>query len=257
MPSFLSDNFVLVLVVVMLCAGGLGGAVNHFFAQEGQVSGSIFGRAMLVGIAAAFMVPLFLNMISSNLLDQIRGPDGSSGDPIKLLVFAGFCLVAAVSSRAFIRTISDRLMSEIKEVKHDTVQAKNDAAQANVVAGQAKTEAVRATATAGEALQTAQLVVEPGGDDDDAPETAAVAPPAPPQVTHDERKVLQAFKESRFVLRSAHGLATASQLPRSNIYEILSKLEARQLVGERMGQKSAKWYITQKGLDALATAEAS
>ena len=35
----------------------------------------------------------------------------------KFLVFAGFCLVAAISSRAFIKTLSDRILKEATEAK--------------------------------------------------------------------------------------------------------------------------------------------
>jgi len=46
-------------------------------------------RSLVIGIGASFLVPLFLNMISSDLMRQM---DQDAG---KLLVFVGFCLIAA------------------------------------------------------------------------------------------------------------------------------------------------------------------
>lgn len=80
-------------------------------------------ESIIIGVGASLMVPLFLNMISSNLLDVIRGTQTVPGDTSKLLVFFGFCLVAGISSRAFIRTISDRVLSEAKEAKQKARKA--------------------------------------------------------------------------------------------------------------------------------------
>jgi uncharacterized membrane protein len=122
-PTFLTDHFIWVLVGVMLAAGVLGGTVNHV-TQETNAPRTTLLRALLVGATASFLVPLFLNTISSSLLDDVRN------DPSRLLVFAGLCLVAAVSSRVFTRTTSDQILNEIKQAKDDASQAKLEAGQA-------------------------------------------------------------------------------------------------------------------------------
>src|SRR6266542_1197792 len=117
------------ILSIMIAAGLLGGAVNYFLSQETDPNQKYFGRSLWVGLAASFMVPLFLNMISSNLIDSIRGNATTPGDKSKLFVFAGFCLVAAISSRAFIRTLSDRVLREAKEAKQQALDAKADVAE--------------------------------------------------------------------------------------------------------------------------------
>ena len=103
------------LILVMLGAGILGGAINHFLTQESTPTiRSFMGRDLLVGLGASFMVPLFLNMISSDLIQLILGSKDRPPEPYKILVFSGFCLIAAISSRAFIRTLSDRILNEVR-----------------------------------------------------------------------------------------------------------------------------------------------
>src|SRR3989304_6015422 len=80
-------------VGVILASGVFGGLVNFYLSKPDDVPTPTKTRSIIVGTAASFLVPLFLNMISSNLIDLIKGHDSS-----KLLVLLGFCLVAAISS---------------------------------------------------------------------------------------------------------------------------------------------------------------
>lgn len=66
-------------------------------------------KYILLGIGAAFLVPAFLNMISSNL--------ASSKDNNDYLIFAGFCLIAAIFSKRFINTLGERILKEAVEAK--------------------------------------------------------------------------------------------------------------------------------------------
>jgi YLATT-like protein len=119
MESYLS---VLPLLLVMCLAGVLGGVINYCLTPKEEKQN--VWESIIIGVGASLMVPLFLNMISSNLLDVIRGqPPTVPGDTSKLLVFSGFCLVAAISSRAFIRTLSDRVLNEAKEAKQEARKA--------------------------------------------------------------------------------------------------------------------------------------
>jgi hypothetical protein len=176
-PAFLTDQFIWMLAAVMLVAGVLGGTVNHFVTHETDAPRLPLSRSLLAGITASFMVPLFLNMISSDLMEQVRG------DTSKLLVFGGFCLIAAVASRVFTRTVPDRLLGELK-------QARSEAAEAKVEAGRALQAAREAGARVTE-VQKAQaergLVSRPSAEPDrttDIPEVTT----APIDVDERERK---------------------------------------------------------------------
>ena len=94
-------------VVVMLIAGIFGGVINYLLDQEsGKSSAQLERNALLksitIGLGASFLVPLFLAIISSDLIEL------NKLDSSKILVFLGFCLVAAISSRKFIFTLSEK-----------------------------------------------------------------------------------------------------------------------------------------------------
>ena len=85
-----SDTFLILVLVIMVISGILAGLTNYFFSdnQKPWVWQTVLARCFL-GIAAALTVPLFLNIISSNLLDTAQK------NPINLLVFNGICLIFA------------------------------------------------------------------------------------------------------------------------------------------------------------------
>lgn len=85
-----SGTFLILVLGIMVISGILAGLTNYFFSenQKPRVLQAILGRCLL-GIAAALTVPLFLNIISSNLLATAQK------NPINLLVFNGICLIFA------------------------------------------------------------------------------------------------------------------------------------------------------------------
>jgi DNA-binding MarR family transcriptional regulator len=85
-----SVTFFILVLGIMIISGILAGLTNYFFSenQNPRVLEAILGRCLL-GIAAAFTVPLFLNIISSNLLATAQN------NPTNLLVFNGICLIFA------------------------------------------------------------------------------------------------------------------------------------------------------------------
>lgn len=225
------ETYMMILIVVMLLAGCLGGLVNYFLAQKDDPASSNIWRSLVVGIVASLMVPLFLNMISSNLIDSIRGNSNSPGDISKVLVFAGFCLVAAISSTAFIRTLSDRILKEAQTAKKEAQEAKED-----VVKVKAEVEPIVAK----------QTEKEP------TPEKAA-ALAGTNGIGEKEKNILKSFADSKFALRTLSGIAQDTKIDRIELENILSNLEANNLIGKRMGKNGIRWYITQDGLDAIAS----
>lgn len=98
------DNYMLLLFGIMVFAGLLGGVANYFLSERGEGSAlqALFKYAVL-GVVAALTVPLFLNMISSDLLAMAKSR------PIDLFVFAGFCLLFVLFSRRLVDSLSARL----------------------------------------------------------------------------------------------------------------------------------------------------
>ena len=106
------------LLGIMTLAGALGGLVNYFIERRDAPEKSSLARSLVVGICASYLVPLFLNMISSDLMRQM------DQDASRLLVFVGFCLIAAITSTAFIRSLSDKVLKEASEAKRMSKELK-------------------------------------------------------------------------------------------------------------------------------------
>jgi hypothetical protein len=116
--------YIVIIAAIILAAGWFGGAVNYIF-QRRENSQANYRESVVVGIAAALLTPLFLSMIQSDLLAKGRQ------EQLALFTFAGLCLVAAITSRRFIESISDKVLKQLEatDQKADQAEKKAEAAQ--------------------------------------------------------------------------------------------------------------------------------
>lgn len=86
-----SSSFFFLLLGIMIISGILAGLINYFLTenQKPPVWKAVLGCCLL-GIAGSLIVPLFLNIISNNLLASAQKK------PVNLFVFNGICLVFAL-----------------------------------------------------------------------------------------------------------------------------------------------------------------
>jgi hypothetical protein len=225
------------IVGTMLVAGILGGLINSYLADPLIEKPLAWWQHIIVGVGAAFMVPVFLNMISSRLIAEITGTDITSEILSKLLVLAGFCLLAAVSSRAFIRSMTDRLLQEVSSAKKEAKEAKAQAENAEVIAEASTKVEPEQAPSSGE------------------PQADAVASASPVPVSDLERKILKAMVESKFSMRSLSGIAKDAELSTAQVNKAIGELLKKQLVVEgknRDGQ--LRWYPTGEGRSAASGA---
>ena len=109
------ENHMMILIGIMLVSGIFGGIVNCYRSTDSQEGSDCFQKHLALGIAASFTVPLFLKLIGSSLLTE---PEVALG----YLEFGGFCLIAALSSKAFIEKISNRLITDLQATKKNISQ---------------------------------------------------------------------------------------------------------------------------------------
>jgi hypothetical protein len=177
-----------VLLGGMIGSGLLGGLVNYLLARKEDAESASFWHSATLRIAAATLVPLFLNMISSDLLESIRN-GGASPDVHKFLVFVGFCLIGAISSTTFIKALPDRVLQEAKHAKKVALQADHKASQAQA---------------------EIRPILEKETEDEETLDSALPVAETLSQLTENERKVL-AEPCGRKV-----GTASTNQHPHSN-----------------------------------------
>src|SRR5690554_1558660 len=117
------DYHLWVLIFIMVACGAFGGFLNYLndfdTVQNEKKNNRIRFKYILLGIGAALLIPLFLNMISSDII--------RSTDHADYLIFAGFCLVAAIFSRRFISTIGDRILETAKNAEKMAMESKQKA----------------------------------------------------------------------------------------------------------------------------------
>jgi hypothetical protein len=135
------DLHLIILIAIMLVLGGFGGFLNYLndfdTLENEQKSGRSRSKYILLGIGAALLIPLFLKMIESNII--------RSRDNLDYLIFAGFCLIAAIFSRRFISSLGDRIMEVAKKAQKAATESKIKAeeAQKELLATQERIEDVK------------------------------------------------------------------------------------------------------------------
>lgn len=250
------DAHTLMLLAVMLIGGVLGGVVNYFFARDDDSAKASAVSSIFVGIVAALLVPLLLRMLSSDLLTNSRT------DPFAVLIFLGFCLLAAVASRAFITTLTDRLIEQVKEVGKTADAARKTANQAREKAEEAKTDVDEVKSDVAPIVENATEVdVEP--DDDAAPQedeqpveggtrSRGFRRRSVSLLNEQERRVLDALHDPTVVRRTFNGLKRDTGLDAAELQATLDRLKAQGMVGDATGREGTTlWYIMTAGRKAL------
>jgi DNA-binding MarR family transcriptional regulator len=219
------------LLAAITIAGVLGGLINFSLSRPANGKDSSLSKSITLGIGAALLVPLFLNTISSNLVLDIQTKPEITKN---ILVFFGFCLVAAISSKAFIESISKRVLDEARE---------------------AKEAATAASQKASEVQSALDPIIEK--ETEAAPEAVASAiVAAMPNLDDQELMVLSALANGDKALRTRTGLSKQTGIVKSEVDRIMDALRERNLVIRREmkktdGTRIHRWCITTEGRDIV------
>jgi len=116
------SDHILIVGSIMLFTSVLAGSVNYLFLYfEGKITNNYkFFWNVLQSLGATLLVPLLLNMISSELISY-----KTNFDPMNYLVFAGFCFIAGYFADQFINSIGKKVLRELENVNskvEDTIQ---------------------------------------------------------------------------------------------------------------------------------------
>lgn len=108
-----------IILVIIIVTGAFGGYLNYLndfdTSDNDSKNHQSLVKYILLGIGAALLVPAFLKMISSGL--------ANSNDNNDYLIFAGFCLIAAIFSRRFITTIGEKILEAAKKAEKISQEA--------------------------------------------------------------------------------------------------------------------------------------
>lgn len=112
------DIHLIALVFIMIAFGAFGGFLNYLHnfdtAENEQKNKLVKYKYVFLGIGSAFLVPVFLKMIASDLT-KVSGTNNFDNNCY--LIFAGFCLIAAIFSRRFITTIGEKILEKAEKAE--------------------------------------------------------------------------------------------------------------------------------------------
>lgn len=280
----------IVFVATMALAGIIGGAASYLLSSPSKGSPPVFKdrdfyKAVSIGLVASFLVPLFLQLISSNLIDNTLADDKLNFN--SLLILASYCLIVAISSRKFIEMITnstlDKLNTKVDSLSGDVATIRDAHTEDGVEPGdstdattqQSEPEndtdntgtngTLHATGIGG----TAGIIGKPVPDTDALPSPPTLLhslPPttnrplqaAPPKKTpqlspsdNARYQVLKALTSSTYLYRSIDGVRSDAGLPESTVNETLRQLLGEKLVAQSFSTQGTRFNITPTGRERL------
>lgn len=224
---------IFVLLGVMLASGVFGGIINYFFNNRGRSDEITMMKSIIIGTGASLIVPLFLNMISSDLINFSRT------DPYKIFVIAGYCLIAAISSTAFIGRISKNVINELDKANKKVRELEGTVELLRVENTEASNEFKR--------VRGALDPLMARGTEPEYSEEEMLFNGNGIDLQEDEKMVLSALANCQYVYRTIEGLARDTKLDKLMINNLIEKLIMQNLAARSDRPEGARFYITKEG----------
>lgn len=225
--------------------GLFGGLANFFSTRTDKDGWWHFGKCIVCGIAAAVVVPLFLQTIQSDLMKKL------GQEEINYLFFAGFCLIAAFTSRSFLDSVAKQALTKANDAVEQAEQnkTKTEALADDVESVKAEVRPLADNVTenplepvvtpqesSASAEPPADMVIEQGG-----PKHVVA------RVDANGLKILTALVPGKFTFRSIEGLEKETGLERAEIISELIWFKQSGLANQIKRENGPRWYITAKG----------
>ncbi|HEX6734849.1 MAG TPA: YEATS-associated helix-containing protein [Azonexus sp.] len=216
-PAGAVDTHMLLILAIMVAAGILGGAANYFLAdRQGEPGHRDWLKYPVLGIVAALTVPLFLNMISSTLLE------GARTKPVDFFAFAGFCLIYVVASRRLMENVAQRLFGQLDQVRREVVQLKRQRLEEEAAAAAPRLEPV-------------------------------ASEPEPREVlSYNDVEILRALAEESFVYGNLAAICERTGQARDFVSHRLTVMKGLGVIETRINDKNVlHWAVSTRGKAVL------
>ena len=219
------DSYMLIILLIMIAAGVLGGVANYFLSDRHNDTGhNDWGKYPILGVISALTVPLFLNMISSNLLEAARTR------PVDFFVFAGFCLIYVVASRRVFENAANKLLIQMDQMKREVLQIKQQRPDAPLLVP--RDEISPATETQALAALRPEIVKE--------------------SLSYNDIEIVRALNEASYVYGNLVGITDKTGLARELVSARLTVLKGLGIIETRINDKNVlHWFVSPKGKQVL------
>ncbi|WP_422348812.1 YEATS-associated helix-containing protein [Flagellimonas sp.] len=207
----------LTLIVVLILASGIVGGVGNFFRFESnlEAKGYHLVKSIFLGTIAAFTIPLFLNMVSSDLLEFQNAPTD-------YFVFVGFCLIAAFFSNRFMNSIGDRVIQDLEKIKRKT----------DVIEEETKDNSEKVEALVEEQTDGGTTAAKPR-------KLEEIKNEVPAEVAN---KIFESFQNEKYKFRTVEGIAKDSGLDSGETKALMDKLEQKNIIKRYRGRGGKRIY---------------
>lgn len=209
--------FVLVLTLVMLIAGVFGGLINFYLLNQDNKDITSMLRSVVVGVGAAFLVPVVLDLVGSSIVAE------SQNDAGQLLIYTGLCLIAAVASRFAVTNQADRIL-----IAANTARAEVETLRHQLKQVELSLQPLIETETEMEASEEDDLHLL---DELDVAST----------------QVLKVLGTGRYTFRTQASLFEELELSEQDVMKSLHVLAAKNLAGKMMTHWGLRWHLSERG----------
>lgn len=215
------DSSSLYLIVSVIVGGGLlGGLANFFLISNTKFDKWILLRSVIVGLSAASCVPLFLELLPKDLLQQPTTKD--------FLVLFGFCVIAAFFSKRFLEDI----YSSINRLSKDQEETKAQVGDAN-------RKADKALEVSGDLLESATE------EEFELPTTMKDAITNNPDLKFSEQEaagIVRALMSNKFSLRTTEGISKEANVETQKVVDALKYFQERGQIERRTGLNGRDYW---------------
>jgi hypothetical protein len=220
-------------------SGSLGGIINYYNLDEdlqNMVAATHSNkkrdwlykltRSMIIGIGAAFTVPLFLQTISSSLMTDCKDK------PQLFFVYAGFCILASVFSRKFLYTVAEKALKTAQKADQKSTLALD------------KTEELKPLQ-----IKATEKDEDLNSEDEDLDESdmSHLDADLREKVKLDMNNIKKAFQKSKYTYRTTKGIAKQIKSDENVVKIILEEMEDEGLVKRIINTDTNKvlWTLTE------------
>lgn len=197
------------IIFLIFLTGFVGGLANCLSIKEDKKqTWSNFFNSVLLGIIGASLVPLFLQLTSSKLLENC-GQYCTT-----FLVLSGYMLIASIFSKRLIDNLGKKIFN-IEDIRQEIENAQTEPEAKDDLPKNERDELEQK-------LKTAETTKP------DATQTLTTE--QKDQAIDDTNKLLANMQSSRYKFRTLSGLAKSTQLDESKVFVILEILKSKNIV---------------------------
>lgn len=211
------------IICLILLTGFIGGLANYLAIKDSkEQTWRNFIYNCLLGIIGASLVPLFLQLTASKLLDNCEQCHTT------FLVLGGYMLVASIFANRLIDNLGKKIFN-IEDVKNEIDKAQTEP---DVKDDLPKTE-----------IEDIENKIK----DSASKSGETLTPEQKDKALEDTNKILANMQGSRYKFRTLSGIAKSTQLDENKVYVILITLKSKNVIEEIIKDDKTYYKLTERG----------